>query len=103
MPSKSKPVRGARKTHPLKEGGDTGKDSERASEEVEGEDAGDDATAGKRKRRDEKAWSPPPEVTAESEIPAAKPSPAKPNAKKQKVSQKSQREAMLKKLSGKRR
>ena len=102
-PSKSKPVRSARKTHPLKEGGDTGNDSERASEEGEGEDAGDDATAGKRKRRDEKAWSPPPEVTAESEIPAAKPSPAKPNAKKQKVSQKSQREAMLKKLSGKRR
>ena len=63
----------------------------------------DDATAGKRKRRDEKAWSPPPEVTAESEIPATKPSPSKPNAKKQKVSQKSQREAMLKKLSGKRR
>jgi hypothetical protein len=101
----SKPVRGARKTRLVKEGGDAGNDgSERdEGEEAEGEDAGDDATAGKRKRRDEKAWSPPPEVTAESEIPAAKPSPSKPNAKKQKVSQKSQREAMLKKLSGKRR
>ena len=104
-----KPARRAKKAQTARDGGDAGSDSERDSERnserdsEEAEDAGDDATAGKRKRRDEKAWSPPPEVTAESEIPAAKPSPSKPNAKKQRVSQKSQREAMLKKLSGKRR
>jgi hypothetical protein len=107
-PAQRKP----KKARGLRDGGDAGSDGNERAESLDAEslehaeqseDAGDDATAGKRKRRDEKAWSPPPEVTAESEIPAAKPSPSKPNAKKQKVSQKSQREAMLKKLSGKRR
>jgi hypothetical protein len=107
-PARRKP----KKARGLRDGGDAGSDGNERAESLDAEslehaeqseDAGDDATAGKRKRRDEKAWSPPPEVTAESEIPAAKPSPSKPNAKKQKVSQKSQREAMLKKLSGKRR
>ena len=104
--------RNPKKARGLRDGGDAGSDGNERAESLDAEslehaeqseDAGDDATAGKRKRRDEKAWSPPPEVTAESEIPATKPSPSKPNAKKQKVSQKSQREAMLKKLSGKRR
>ena len=107
-PARRKP----KKARGLRDGGDAGSDGNERAESLDAEslehaeqseDAGDDATAAKRKRRDEKAWSPPPEVTAESEIPAAKPSPSKPNAKKQKVSQKSQREAMLKKLSGKRR
>ena len=104
--------RNPKKARGLRDGGDAGSDGNERAESLDAEslehaeqseDAGDDATSGKRKRRDEKAWSPPPEVTAESEIPAAKPSPSKPNAKKQRVSQKSQREAMLKKLSGKRR
>ena len=104
-----KPVWRAKEAQALRDGGDAGRDLERDSERdlerdsEEAEDVGDDTTAGKRKRRDEKAWSPPPEVTAESEMPAAKPLPSKPNAKKQRVSQKSQREAILKKLSGKRR
>ena len=104
-----KPVWRAKEAQALRDGGDAGRDLERDSEcdlerdSEEAEDVGDDTTAGKRKRRDEKAWSPPPEVTAESEMPAAKPLPSKPNAKKQRVSQKSQREAILKKLSGKRR
>ena len=69
------------------------------------EDGGEQSSGrGKRKRATdpEKPWLPDPEETAESEIP--KSSPSKPAMKRQKQgSQKSQREAMLKKLGGKKR
>jgi hypothetical protein len=82
------------------------KDSADAGEDDARDGSKDREPGGRKRRRDEpvrkeSTRSPPPEVTAESEIPA-KPSPSRPVSKKPKGSQKSQREAMLKKLSGKR-
>tara|TARA_B110000977_G_scaffold119825_1_gene154391 strand:- start:5881 stop:9102 length:3222 start_codon:yes stop_codon:yes gene_type:complete len=81
---------------------DGSEEFEAEDEDKKGEGGNDDTVKGKRKRLTvkENQWLPSPEETGESEIP--KTSPRKPALKKQKTG-KSQREAMLKKLSGKKR